>query len=339
MRLKTEPYLEQRQRWPAGGRHILAQFDDESLIVYQAYRPEIGHFAAAHGYFGGAFSLDRMSWIKPNFLWMMYRSGWGTKEGQEVTLAVWLQRPAFDAILKEAVYSTFVPELYASHDEWQRAVAQSAVRLQWDPDHDPSGAKVERRAIQLGLRGEMLARYAREWIVRIEDVSAFVEEQRGHARPGAYDRLLVPREEVYPVLDREVAARLGMDPWGCATRATVEYNDESELTRYVWDHYQSLMTDFERRVGMAILGRMKASASTSPSLAKTLNERWGQVCDPEIEAALAEGDEVFRRRVCRRILTQHAEAVFINRCPQCGRVVRTPQARQCFWCGHDWHQA
>src|SRR4051812_42288175 len=98
MRLKTEPYLEQCQRWPARGRHILAQFDNESVVVYQAYLPKIGHFAAQRGYFGGAFSLDRMSWIKPNFLWMMYRSGWGTKQGQKVTLAVWLRRSAFDEV-------------------------------------------------------------------------------------------------------------------------------------------------------------------------------------------------------------------------------------------------
>jgi hypothetical protein len=95
----------------------------------------------------------------------MFRSDWGTKEGQEVTLAVWLRRPAFDAILKEAVHSTFVPGVYASQDEWKRAVARSSVRLQWDPDHDPSEAKAERRALQLGLRGDALARYAREWIV------------------------------------------------------------------------------------------------------------------------------------------------------------------------------
>jgi hypothetical protein len=88
MKFKTAPYLEQRQRWPDSGRHILAQFDAESLVVYQAYRPETSHFAAKHGYFGGAFSLDRMSWIKPNLLWMMFRSGWGIKEGQEVTLAI-----------------------------------------------------------------------------------------------------------------------------------------------------------------------------------------------------------------------------------------------------------
>jgi hypothetical protein len=82
MRLLTTSYIEQITRLPKIGRYILAQFDEEGVIVYQAYRPEIGQFAAAHGYFGGDyFSMTRMSWIKPNFLWMMYRSGWGQKEG------------------------------------------------------------------------------------------------------------------------------------------------------------------------------------------------------------------------------------------------------------------
>src|SRR5437763_2481561 len=133
MNLKTEPYLEQRQRWPASGRHILAQFDDESVVIYQAYRPEIGHFAARNGYFGGAFSLDRMSWIKPNFLWMMFRSGWGTKEGQEITLAVQLRRTGFDEILRLAVHSSYAPEVYASLVDWKARLAESPVRLQWDP--------------------------------------------------------------------------------------------------------------------------------------------------------------------------------------------------------------
>jgi hypothetical protein len=75
MNLVTGPYLVQAARWPKTGRHILAQFDDESIIVYQAYRPAIGQFAAQHGFFGGQFSLNRMSWIKPNFLWMRYRCG------------------------------------------------------------------------------------------------------------------------------------------------------------------------------------------------------------------------------------------------------------------------
>src|SRR6516162_6459828 len=137
MNLLTEPYLVQTARLPKTGRHIFAQFDEESVIVYQAYRPAIGHFAAQHGYFGGEFSLNRMSWVKSNFLWMMYRCGWASKEGQEVVLAMRLKRSAFDEILRRSVHSTFVREVYETEAAWKEAVARSYVRLQWDPDHDP----------------------------------------------------------------------------------------------------------------------------------------------------------------------------------------------------------
>jgi hypothetical protein len=197
--LVLEPYISQLSRWPQQGKHVLAQFDDSSVVVYQAYRPSIGQFAAEHGWFGGEFSLGRMSWIKPNFLWMMYRSGWGTKEGQEVVLAIWLRRSAFDEILTQAVASSFSGTSPADRKAWQAAVASSHVRLQWDPDHDPTGRAVERRAIQLGLRGIALAQYAQAWILRIEDVSEHVAEQRDVLRRGGLDDLVTPREEVYPI--------------------------------------------------------------------------------------------------------------------------------------------
>ncbi len=210
MTLWTEPYLSQVERWPKIGRHILAQFDDESIVVYQAYRPDIGRFAAEHGYFGGDFQLGRMSWIKPNFLWMMFRCGWGTKENQETTLAVRIRRSTFDLILSEAVHSRFDVGVYPSWKEWQEAVKHSNVRLQWDPDHHPAGNKLERRAIQLGLRGKILAQYAREWIVDIEDISDFVAKEREKVQARRYHDLLTPREMVYPVTDVAVAKRLGI---------------------------------------------------------------------------------------------------------------------------------
>ncbi len=210
MRLITEPYLTQAQRWPPTGRHVLVQFEDSAVVVYQAYRPSIGRFAATHGYFGGEFSFSRMSWIKPNFLWMMYRSAWGTREGQTITLAIWLRRAAFDAILAQAIPSAFAPHDYASHEEWQAAVARSSVRVQWDPYHDPSGVPLQRRAIQLGLRDDALAHYARDWIVEIEDISSFVSEQREIEESKDYARLNTPREDVYPLADRRVAAALGI---------------------------------------------------------------------------------------------------------------------------------
>ncbi|MCB9857836.1 MAG: DUF4291 domain-containing protein [Phycisphaerales bacterium] len=208
--LQLESYGERQRSIPKMGRHILAQFDDESIVVYQAYRPEIGHFAAKHGYFGGEFSLSRMSWIKPNFLWMMYRSGWGQKEGQEVVLAVRLQRSAFDEILAQAVPSSNSIDTFRTHEEWKAAMARSSVRLQWDPDRSPKGGPLERRAIQLGLRGAVLASYSRDWLVGIDDVSELVAEQREIAFSVKPDALMVPTERVYPVADIETARRIGL---------------------------------------------------------------------------------------------------------------------------------
>jgi hypothetical protein len=211
MNLEITDYLEQQARLPQKGRHIVAQYDDECIIVYQAYRPAIGNFAAANGFFGGDdFSFDRMSWIKPNFLWMMYRSNWGRTEGQEVILAVRLKRSAFDEILAQAISSSYERGVYTNRADWQRAVGRSDVRLQWDPDHDPHGAKLERRAIQLGLRGDALAKYGREWLLDIEDISDFVREQRENTSSERLSQLLVPKEDVYPVDDPTVAAKLGI---------------------------------------------------------------------------------------------------------------------------------
>src|SRR5215469_14843628 len=131
MNLEVERYVDQRLRWPREGRHILAQFDGNSVFVYQAYRPEIGLFAAEQGRLGGPFfSRGRMTWIKPNFLWMMYRSGWAAKDGQEVVLAIRLRRDGFKAILRRAVHSTFAASGIADYELWQQQVEDSDVRLQ-----------------------------------------------------------------------------------------------------------------------------------------------------------------------------------------------------------------
>jgi hypothetical protein len=201
MTLATAPYAEQIKGWPQTGQHILAQFDDETIIVYQAYRPSIGRFAIEKGFFGGDFKYSRMSWIKPNFLWMMYRSQWGQAEGQEVVLAVQVRRRFFDSLLAQAVPSSFDPQGSGSREEWEAAVARSDVRLQWDPDHLPTGEKCERRAIQLGLRGAALEAYGKREIVRIIDVSAFVAEQRSNVHEWKNGKLATPMERVYVPAD------------------------------------------------------------------------------------------------------------------------------------------
>ncbi len=201
---KTSPlpsarWVDQQAVWPQHGEHILAHHDAETLIVYQAYRPEIGQWAISHGQVGGpAFSFNRMSWVKPNFLWMMYRSGWGTKEGQEITLGLRIRRSFFDGLLADAVPSSFEASGLADRTAWAAAVEASEVRLQWDPDHAPDGAKLARRAVQMGLRGQALRELATSALVEVIDMTAWVAEQRAHAL-GDWQKLRTPVENVYPV--------------------------------------------------------------------------------------------------------------------------------------------
>lgn len=208
MKLTIKPYKEQLNEWPQTGHHIMAQYDEERVVVYQSYRPAIGDFAFRNQFFGGPFSLQRMTWIKPNFLWMMYRNGWGTKEGQEVVLAIHLKRDVFERYLSKAVYSNYQEDIYGTREAWQEAVQNSNVRLQWDPDHDPYGAKLERRAIQLGIRNEEIVSYAKEDIIEIEDISDFAAEQYQHVLANNLDALLIPEEHPYLPKDVEVAKRL-----------------------------------------------------------------------------------------------------------------------------------
>jgi hypothetical protein len=209
--MELERYEEQIKRWPRAGRHILAHHDAETIVVYQAYRPSIGRWAIEHNKLGGPdFSFSRMSWIKPNFLWMMYRSGWGTKEGQEVVLGLRIRRPFFDSLLRGAVASTFGASGYATSEEWQSALRRSHVRLQWDPDHNPTGHPVERRAIQLGLRADKLVELAGPALIEIMDMSPMVAIQLERLRADRRDLLEIPREDVYePPAD--AARSVGLD--------------------------------------------------------------------------------------------------------------------------------
>lgn len=178
-------------------RNIYAVFDDKTIRVYQAYNNEIADEALKLGKFGSKFSLNRMTWIKPSFLWMMYRSGWATKQGQERILAIDLKREGFDEIVRNAVLSSFREVSDLSKEEWKEKLENSEVRCQWDPDRDIYGNPIGRRAIQLGIKGEMVKKYVNEWIVNITDITEEVIEMREKIENGSFLDNLLPNEKKY----------------------------------------------------------------------------------------------------------------------------------------------
>ncbi|MER5610476.1 DUF4291 domain-containing protein [Streptomyces sp. NPDC002215] len=179
---------------------IRAQHTDTTVTVYQAYSPLIGGPAVRDGRFPEAWKRDRMTWIKPSFLWMMYRCGWGLKEGQETVLAVEITREGFDWALEHAELSHYVRGVHPDRTTWQRDLRRAPARVQWDPERDLHLNRLPYRSLQLGLSGEASRRYADEWTVSIRDVTPLARQIRQLVCDGRLDEAaaLLPHESPYP---------------------------------------------------------------------------------------------------------------------------------------------
>jgi hypothetical protein len=209
--MKTEKYIEQQKRLPKTGKQIIAQKENDNIIVYQAFNPSIAKYAVEHQQFGGpAYSFNRMSWIKPGFLWMMYRAGWAGKEQQQHILSITLPLKHFKTILQQATITSFDKQFFATETIWKDELSKTDVRLQWDPDHDPHGNKQDRKAIQIGMKGEILKQFCTRWIVKINDITAFVKEEHQKVLTNEIHELVVPYEEVIELNEPAIENRIGI---------------------------------------------------------------------------------------------------------------------------------
>lgn len=121
------------------------QWDDKGVYFYQAYNDEIADWAVQHQQFGGPqFNPTRMTWIKPSFAWVLYRSGYARKHNQTRILRVKLSHISAAELL--------------NHCQCRTGGGGSKGRVQWDPERDLMSGDgrapremLRRRAIQIGL--------------------------------------------------------------------------------------------------------------------------------------------------------------------------------------------
>ncbi|MDW6092422.1 DUF4291 domain-containing protein [Vibrio rhizosphaerae] len=195
-------------------RQIRAVYDDKTIRVYQAYSDAIADSALEHGTFKSPpFKMERMTWIKPSFLWMMYRSGWGKKDsGQKRILAIDITREGFEWALEHSCLSHCLNGNYASKEEWQAIKNTSPVRIQWDPERDLLLQPLEHRAIQIGLSREAVKLYVNEWIQNITEVTETAAEIYSLVKQNQLEaaKHRLPVEAPYNVCNK-LAETLGMD--------------------------------------------------------------------------------------------------------------------------------
>ena len=184
-------------------KEIRADYDRDTLVVYQSYRPEIADAAVKAQRFVPPFSFGRMTWIKPSFLWMMERCGWARKAGQERVLAIRIRRSAWEGALGEAELTSPSEGVYRDADEWRNRFEKARVHVLWERERSLQGAKLNHRSIQVGLSRHIVEDY-NEWITEIRDLTPLVRKLHDSRDPRP-----LPAERPYPT-PPEIARRLGM---------------------------------------------------------------------------------------------------------------------------------
>jgi hypothetical protein len=190
-------------------REIRADYDAGTIVVYQAYAPVVADAALAAGRFVPPFSFTRMTWIKPSLLWLMHRSNWARKPGQERILAVRITRAGWERALSRAVLTAPEPSVHGSAAAWNAEFAGAAVHVQWDPERSLRGAALNHYSIQVGVGRTLIREYAEDWVVGLTDITPTVHRIAGLVRAGqsAKTQRLLPPERPYP-LDPAIARRI-----------------------------------------------------------------------------------------------------------------------------------
>lgn len=180
---------------------IRAEYNRDSIVVYQAYSSAIADPALKTQRFVEPFSVGRMTWIKPSFLWLMHRSNWGGKSGQERTLAVTISRAGWEEALSKAVLALYDPKVFRTKGDWDDQFQKAVVHVQWDPERNLRGAALDYYSIQVGISRHLIRDFVEKWILKIDDLTPTVAKIRALLRSGKADEAKrhLPAERVYPL--------------------------------------------------------------------------------------------------------------------------------------------
>lgn len=200
-------------------RQIRAHYTSTTITVYQAYNAEIADAAVEQQKLNASpkFNTTRMTWIKPSWAWMLYRSGYSYKDpGQERILALTLTHTAFLSLLEKAQLAhPSKAKMEADYCE------KTSVRVQWDPERTIRLERLPYRSIQIGVPGALVDELVKG-TVKIEDITARVRALK-QALDTSEDieieelmaqGLVVP-EQVFDV-DEKLQEMLGMNEMGVA---------------------------------------------------------------------------------------------------------------------------
>lgn len=112
-----------------------------------------------------------------------------------------------------------------------------------------------------------------------------------------------------------------------------------ETAKYIVENFSGLLTGREQLAIHHTMSSLKLQHSNANNFNATMiyREKGWINKDQDVLDLIKDGYDAFEIRVASRISMEYGDKVFLNNCPKCNRLARTPQARQCRHCGYNWH--
>jgi hypothetical protein len=114
---------------------------------------------------------------------------------------------------------------------------------------------------------------------------------------------------------------------------------ETELADYIFNYCSQFYNDKERKAIEHHFGTVKKFdrfTDDSPEFLVKIKNRF-LTDDSDVLELLKDGYANFIMKTAERIYRDHKNELEFNSCPKCNGIARTPKAKQCRFCGHDWH--
>lgn len=114
---------------------------------------------------------------------------------------------------------------------------------------------------------------------------------------------------------------------------------DTEKVRYIMDYFLHVLPNDERLSIEYTLSQLKHHSVFLPFVTiKDTLIKCGYISpNQDLQDLHNEGYEAFEKKTANYILKNYSHKVYLNNCPKCHQLARTPLAHQCRHCGHDWH--
>ncbi|CAN5807748.1 hypothetical protein BH20ACI4_BH20ACI4_30170 [soil metagenome] len=110
-----------------------------------------------------------------------------------------------------------------------------------------------------------------------------------------------------------------------------------EMAYYIFNYCFELLTKEENQAHKNLLGQQKTDSSENQTKKEILRKSWLSD-DKDVLKLLENGSEEFYKRTVERVFKDNPNKEFLNLCPKCNALTKTPKARQCRKCFYSWHE-